>query len=645
MLENRRFVILGVLGLVGILYIFRLFYLQVLDESYSISASSNSIKRIVDVPVRGQIYDRSGKLIVYNSMVYDLVVTPSKARIPDTTALCHLLGMEKAEFDSVLAVASKYSRVKPYPLLRQLSKEEHAGIQDILVNYSGFEFVKSSVRTYTSATMANALGYVSEIGAKQLENQEEKYYRSGDYIGQTGLERFYEKELRGQRGVKFVMQNASGVNKGSWKNGELDTVGVAGKNLYTGIDLLIQQFADSLLVDKVGSVVAIEPKTGQILAIASAPTYDPRQLTNRGFSKSIAKLNRNPYKPMFNRPVMASYRPGSTFKTLQALIALQMGAITPNSGFGHGGVPMGCHGHPATPTVASGIRNSCNPYFYNVFRRVIYHNGNKNTFKASQIGLAEWGNYATQFGIGRTLGIDQPSEYKGLLPGQSTYDKAYGANQWKFSNFASVSIGEGEVLITPIKIANLAATIANKGYYYTPHIVARIGDNGQPRPEYLEKHVVDIDRRYFDIVLEGMYGASNGGTTRAYEHVKGITIAGKTGTSQNGKRKDSSIYMAIAPLEDPKIAIAVFVENAGSGGSAAAPIAHLLIERYLKRKTENTALANRFLSLNLLYPIVESKSSKTNTRNKPGTRIPRMRRENGQPIWWPAQQFTIPKSI
>ncbi|GAB2788393.1 penicillin-binding protein 2 [Rhabdobacter roseus] len=590
--------------MVGVAYLMRLFYLQVLDESYSIESSSNSIKRIVEVPFRGQIYDRYGNLIVYNTPVYDLLVTPYKARIQDTLTFCNLLGIERHDFDSLMTAARSYSRFKPSLFLRQLSKEDFARIQDIMVDYPGFEFAKSSLRTYSSQTLANTLGYVSEISRGQLEKQESYYYRQGDYVGQNGIEKYYEEQLRGKRGIKFIMQNVSGVAKGSWKDGELDTLAVAGQNLYTGIDLEVQQYADSLMVNKVGSVVAIEPKTGQIIAMVSAPTYDPNILASRHFSKNYSELAANPYKPLFNRPVMASYRPGSTFKLIQALIALQEGVISPNTGFSHAGSPVKCHGHPGTGTVASAVRYSCNPYFYHVFRRLIYNNELNNTFKASAEGLELWNSHASKFGIGDRLGVDLPSEYKGNLPDAKYYDKIYGEKRWKFSNVYSLSIGEGELLITPLKMANVAAIIANRGYFYTPHVVSGIGEKNKPLPEYTVRHETGIDPRHFETIIPGMIGAVENGTVLGLARIDSIQIAGKTGTSQNRKGKDHSIFIAFAPAHDPKIAIAVFVENGGFGGSAAAPVANLLIERYLKRKTKNKALENYVLSKNYMPNVV-----------------------------------------
>ncbi|SEI72379.1 penicillin-binding protein 2 [Dyadobacter koreensis] len=603
MLENRRFVIIGFFTLIGIIYLFRLFYLQVLDESYSIESSSNSIKRVIEVPFRGQIYDRNGKLIVYNTPVYDLLVTPNKVKVDDTLRFCRVLGIERREFDSLINAAGSYSRNKPSLFLRQLSKEDFASIQDIMVDYSGFEFAKSSMRTYKAATLANTLGYVSEISKTQLEKQEEPYYRQSDYIGQTGIEKIYEHELRGKRGTKFIMQNVAGVYKGAWKNGELDTMAVAGENLYSGIDIDIQQYADSLMVNKVGSIVAIEPKTGQILSMVSAPTYDPNFLATRHFSRNYTTLYRNPYKPLFNRPVMASYRPGSTFKLIQALIGLQEGVITPNSGFTHANCPIGCHNHPGTPTVALGVTHSCNPYFYNVFRRIIYNNKISNTFKASAVGLDDWHDKISKFGIGQQLGIDLPSERKGNLPDKKYYDKIYGENRWKFSNIYSLSIGEGEILITPLKMANVAAIIANKGYYYTPHVIHGIGEKKVLKPEYAVRHETGVAAHNFDPVIEGMLGAVEGGTARR-SRVEGISIAGKTGTSQNKRGMDHSIFIAFAPVEDPKIAIAVFVENAGAGGSAAAPIANLIIEKYLTRNVTNKALEKRIMEADFMKNVI-----------------------------------------
>ncbi|QIP12641.1 peptidoglycan glycosyltransferase [Spirosoma aureum] len=606
MLENRKYVIIGVFCLVAVAYLARLFYLQVLDDTYSLGASKNSIKRVIEIPYRGQIYDRNNKLIVYNTPVYDLYVTPKQVRIPDTVAFCRMMDITKSDFDSIMGLAKNYSPVKPSLFLRQLSKEDFARIQDALVDYRGFEPVISSMRTYPAHTMANALGYVSEISKKRLEEQDIPYYRQGDYVGHNGLEEQYEEQLRGKRGVKFMMQNVRGVNKGSWKNGAYDTLAVAGQNLITGIDVEVQRYADSLMQNKVGAVLAVEPSTGEILVSVSAPTYDPNLLSSRFFSKNYRALIKNPYKPLINRPIMASYRPGSTFKLIQALVAQQQGSLFPNTVYGHAGSPMRCHCRGGN-NLRGAVQNSCNPYFYYVFRKFLYFNGEHNTFKASAIGLKQWHDMAEKFGIGSRLGVDLPSELKGNLPTPEYYDKAYrGALRWKFSNVYSLSIGEGELLISPLKLVNLAATVANRGWYITPHYIKGFGKAGDGLPtEYRERHETGIEYKYYLPVIDGMRGAVAHGTVTPLANIEGIDLCGKTGTSQNAKfghKFDHSIFIGFAPMNDPKIAVAVFVENAGWGGKAAASVAALVAERYLKRKTEAKKLEEQVLASNYMPP-------------------------------------------
>lgn len=629
MFENRKYIIIGVFCLVGLVYLTRLFYLQILDDSYSLESSSNSIKRVIEVPIRGQIYDRNGKLIVYNTPVYDLYVTPKRVRIPDTLAFCRLLGLSLTEFDSLMTIAKTYSAVKPSLFMRQLSKEDFARIQDALVDYRGFEPATSSMRTYPAHTLSNALGYVSEITKKQLENQETIYYRQGDYMGHNGLEEQYEEQLRGKRGVRYIMQNVRGVFKGSWKNGEFDTLAVPGQNLYTGIDIEVQQYADSLMVNKVGSVIAIEPATGEILVSVSAPTYDPNLLSSRHFSKNYNKLVRNPYKPLINRPIMASYRPGSTFKLIQALIAQQQGTLFPNTVYSHAGAPVKCHGHPGSVNLYGAVQYSCNPYFYHVFRRLLYNNSETNTFKASAAGLQYWHDMAQKFGIGERLGVDLPYERIGKLPDVEYYDKVYGQRRWKFSTVYSLSIGEGELLISPLKMANVAAIIANRGYYYTPHYVKGFGKAGQAIPEqYRERHETGINPKYYEPVVAGMRMAVTNGTVMKMANLPDVELCGKTGTSQNKKGNDHSIFIGFAPANNPKIAIAVFVENAGWGGIAAASVAALVAERYLKRRTDAKVL-EKFITEKNYMPAVVLPSAKPvvpprkkDTTQKDSTRKP-----------------------
>jgi penicillin-binding protein 2 len=467
--------------------------------------------------------------------------------------------------------------------------------------------------------MANALGYVGEISPERLLKQEaagEDYYGQGDYVGVTGLERHYEEQLRGERGVKYIMVNSRGVEKGAHKGGAFDVEPISGKSLMTSIDIELQSYADSLMQHKVGSVVAIEPSTGEILAMVSAPTYDPGLLSGRTYSKYFQTLNLNPMHPLLNRPPSASYRPGSTFKIIQALVALQMGAIVPSTGFGHGGSPINCsHNHPMASDVQKAIQFSCNPYFYQTYKRIIYSNNEPNVFKKSAIGLQKWDDMVAKFGIGQSLEIDLPTERKGNLPSIQMYDKMYGGPlRWKFSNIASNSIGEGELLVSPLKMANVAAIVANRGWYYRPHLVKGVGKVGIIDEKYKEKISVGIDRRHFETVIGGMVDAVNNGTVSGDGRMSDIQMCGKTGTSQNRHGENHSIFIAFAPRQNPKIAIAVFVENAGSGGAHAAPIASLCIERYIKRRVDRKAIETKWMNKGYPLNIIRTVPAKTDTK-------------------------------
>jgi penicillin-binding protein 2 len=599
MLENRKYFIYGFFILTGLVYLSRLLYLQVLDKTYE--TSTNSIRKLIDTPFRGLIYDREGKELVYNIPSYDIYVTPYKTNIQDTAAFCNLLKIDKPTLDSLMAKAIKYSKVKPSLFLTDLTREGFAKIQDAMVDYDGFEYKKSAIRTYNTKSMAHALGYVSQISQKQLDRQEDDYYNQGDLVGQTGLERFYEKQLRGQRGVRYVMQDVRGIDKGRWKDGKADTVAVSGDNLYTSIDLPLQEFVDKLMQQKAGAVVAIEPETGKILAISSAPSFDPSLLSSPNFSKNYERLIHDPYKIMLDKSISSYYRPGSTFKTVQALAAMQEGAIGPGSAFGHAGVKMKCHNHPLAGSVHSAIQWSCNPYFFQVFKKMIYHNSERNSFKSSRIGLENWAEYMGRFGFRGRLGIDLFNEAKGTLPDAAYFDRIKGKNQWRFGQFASMGIGEGELQITPLKIANLSAAIANRGWYITPHIVTGIGKQGEVLPQFQEKHQTNINKGYFEEVINGMEMAVIRGTFDRSAIIPGIQMCGKTGTSQTRNPKHPhSIFMAFAPKHNPKIAVAVFLEDAGYGGFHAGPIASLVIEKYLKGEIKRTAFAQKWIAKNYL---------------------------------------------
>lgn len=600
MFNQRRNLIFLFFGIVGLLFIGKLFFIQVVDDTYEKAADNNAIRKIIQIPFRGEVYDRYGKLIVYNTPVYDLYIIPRKAVVKDTNRFCQIFGITKEYFVKTSQQAKTYSRVKPSLFLKHLSKEQFASVQDAMVDFPGFFFETNAFRTYQSRAFSNALGYVAEISPTALLDQKDDYYRQGDYVGISGIESFYEETLRGQRGIKYRMVNSNGVEKGDYKNGSLNINPVSGNNLYTSIDLAIQEYADSLMKHKVGSLVAIEPSTGEILAMVSAPSYDASQLTGNNFSTYYQQLALDPMKPLLNRPPSAYYRPGSTFKLVQALVGQQLGFIGPGTVYSHAGAPVKCHGHGPV-NLRGAIRVSCNPYFYHAFRKMIYDNTTGDTYERSAQGLQRWSDLVANFGFGRKLGVDLGNEKKGILPNVDYYNSVYKGNKaWKFSNIYSISIGEGEIVVSPLKMANLAAIIANRGWYIPPHVVKGVGLKKVIDPFYKTPVKVGVEAKYFGVVIDGMQDAVNNGTVGPDGKIPDINMVGKTGTSQNQKGKDHSIFIAFAPRDNPKIAIAVFVENAGFGGTAAAPIASLVVEKYLKRKVDRKSVESKFMQMNYL---------------------------------------------
>ncbi|UBM60468.1 peptidoglycan glycosyltransferase [Marinilongibacter aquaticus] len=598
MLESRKQVILFFFFTIGIIYLSRLFYIQIVDPKYRSIEATNAIKRQIEVPLRGQIYDRNHKLLVQNREVYNMYVTPREVTKLDTNMFCKVFRISRGYFDSTMHEAIDYSRNRASLFLRQLSKEEFARVADVMVNFKGFSFEQSFFRTYPAHTLANALGYIGEIPKKQYDNQEQMYYRKGDYIGLSGIEREYEEELRGIRGVKFTLMDVHGADKGSYEHGNFDTTAVVGQDLYSSIDIQLQQLADSLFQNKVGAVVAIEPKTGEILAMGSYPTYDPNLLSGKAFSKNYLELVKDPDKPTFNRAISSFYRPGSTFKLIQALIGQQQGVINLHTSFIGAYSPMGCHGHGMhhMANLNNAVQFSCNPYFYNVFKKIIENTSERNPFIGAREGLTRWHDMVEKFGFGTKLGIDLPGEKSQLLPNLSLYDKYYGEDRWKFSNIYSLSIGEGELGLDVLKLANMAASIANKGYWITPHLIRGVGeDRKNMKSERVEVHQTGVNPQYFENIYDGMQKVIEAGTARQ-AYIPDIAILGKTGTSQNKRGRDHAIFVAFAPRENPKIAIAAVVENAGFGGSSSGPIASLMIEKYLKGKIERRALAERMMN-------------------------------------------------
>jgi penicillin-binding protein 2 len=601
--EGRREILQIVFVLIGIVFLIKLFFIQIVDNKYKDLADSNAILPQVEYPSRGLIYDRKGQLIAFNTPEFDVEVIMQDAKNFNEQRFCEVFHMSKPQLDKAfddMKHRKEYSRFKPTVLIDQLSVEDYARVSDHMDEFPGFYIVPRTGRAYSTGSLANALGYVSEVSKNQLENDSSNLYKQGDYIGQSGIEAYYEEVLRGTRGIRYKLRNVKGVEKGSWSNGDYDTLSIPGTDLVTGIDLELQQYAEYLLKGKSGSIVAIEPATGEILTFVSGPSYDPNQLTGRKYSNNYKLISGDTMKPLFNRPLMAQYRPGSIFKIAQAMSALQMGVITPETRiFCDRGHPMACHGNHTNEDLRGAITNSCNPYFYNVLRRMVNKGKTNDPFTDSRIGLADWNQYIQSFGFGQRLGIDLPNEKAGLVPTPAYYDRAYRGRPWKFSNIYSISIGEGENLVVPLQMANFAAIVANRGYYITPHIVKSIGENGKALPQYAEKHYTKIDAKYFDIAVDAMEAVVDHGTaTRA--KIPDMIVCGKTGTVQNEPRPTHSVFIAFAPRENPKIAISVYVEYAGQGARAAASIASLLMEKYMtgevKRKyLEDYVIAGKFL--------------------------------------------------
>ena len=574
-----------------IIIIAQLFYLQVISGKYRRLADENAILKKTIYPPRGLVLDRKKRTILNNTLTYDLMVTPSLVKGIDTSFFCQLLEIDMAEFRSrIISAIIKNKSFRPSVFEASLTPTEYARIQENLWRFqNGFYLQERPIRSYPYNCGANIVGYIGEVDSNYLKNHNEGGYQSGDYAGMTGMESIYEKALMGKRGVQVLIKDNFNRIKGPYENGDLDEEAVAGDNLYTSLDIDLQQEGEKLMTNKVGAIVAIDPKTGGILAMVSSPTYNPSYLTGSERRKHFSELYQDPRLPLINRGVSSYYPPGSTFKTLQALVALHEGVITTQTSFSCSGAFYGCGKpmkclDPGVFKLEGAITHSCNTYFANVMQRVI----NNPRFPNLDSSLSSWAHYMNAFGLGHRLGIDLPSEKSGNIPTPATYDKVYGNGRWNFCTFRSLSIGQGEVLTTPLQVANEMAYLANKGWFITPHLVDSIagGDKFGLLSRFKEKHIpLDIPDSIFEYVHDGMQGVMETGTGRG-SRIPGITICGKTGTAENyyrGKQqKDHSFFAAFAPRENPKIAIMVICENAGYGATWAAPIASLLIEKYLK---------------------------------------------------------------
>jgi len=605
----RRILLFSVVLVSGLLFTGRLFYLQILNTSYAGLSENNAIKRTFDYPQRGHIYDRDGELLVSNQPSYDVMVIPREVEPFDTLELCQMLKMTKDALVTRLEKARVYSPRLPSIVIPQLTKSEYAYLQEKMRKYEGFYIQKRSLRDYQIDFGANFLGYIAEVNHSDIEAN--PYYQSGDLKGRTGVEKQYEEVLRGVKGVKYIQKDRFNRDIGPYKNGSLDTLPQPGKDITLTVDAALQRYGEGLMINKRGGIIAIEPATGEILALVSAPNYDPALLVGRERSKNFTKLWYDTIsKPLFDRGLQGEYPPGSPFKTLNALIALQEGVVNTQEsfscygGYSYGrGRKLGCHHHPSPLSMIPGIANSCNAYFANVYRRVI------EKYDTPQEGMDVWNNHLASFGLGDFMGTDLPIGRPGFIPEGKFYNRMYKYPEYKWYSTATISnsIGQGEVITTPIQLANVTAAIANRGWYYTPHIIKSIeGDEKQIPEEYRTKNITTIDPANFEPVVQGMNDVYNYGTASALR-IPDIEICGKTGTAENytkinGEREqltDHSIFVAFAPKDNPQIAIAVFVENGYWGSRYAGKIASLMIEKHIKGEITRTDLEDWVLTHSL----------------------------------------------
>jgi penicillin-binding protein 2 len=619
--EGRKYVILSIFVLIGILYSFKLFYMQVIDDTWKLRAQQIAEKRREITPPRAIVFDRDGKKVVSNKTYYNLMMVEKNIGHLDTLAFSKLIGWEVQEVkDRFIAIVkgegtyynrhsgkttSNYQKRRAYPFIKELSAEEMSRIAPHLENFKGFYEEVSSMRNYPYANGANILGYLSEVTQPEIDN--DKFYKPGGRIGRSGIERYYEAQFRGEKGVKYIVTSAMNNTVGSFEDGKYDTIAKQSPPIHLGLDVLLQSYGEKLLKNKKGCIVAIEPSTGEILAMVSSPNYDPNLLVgNRKIRKNYPSLLKNKDKPLFPRPLASEYMPGSTFKLIQSLIGMQEGVITKNSGFPCNKSMVGCHDHPSAKNVAQAVKMSCNPYYYAVVRRIIEQGKKPSSFQDAEIGLNVWAKYMHSFGLGKRLETDIRGVRPGVIPNSKYYDGWYGHNKWKFSTIRSISIGQGEIQLTPLQLANVAVIMANRGWYYTPHFVKSIGDQG-PLERFKVKHKTMVDPVHFEPVIEGMRSVvhDQGGTARK-AYIDGITVCGKTGTVENYigsiKQPNHSAFIAFAPMKNPKISISVFIENAGGGGGAwAAPIASLMIEHYLTHEINSIEKEKRILDAVLPY--------------------------------------------
>lgn len=587
-LDYRKYVIGGIAVVIVIVYTVRLFVLQIMSDDYRKSADSNAFLKKIEYPSRGVISDRNGELLVYNQPAYDIMVVMNEAKDRlDTLEFCQALGISRAYFIkrmNDIKDRSKnpgYSRFTQQLFMAQLSNQDFSVFREKLFRFPGFYIQQRSIRQYQYPYAAHVLGDVAEVSESDIENDD--YYQAGDFIGKLGIERYYEKQLRGEKGVQILLRDAHGRIKGKYQNGMYDSRPVAGKDLTLSLDIKLQALGERLLEGKIGSIVAIEPATGEVLCMVSSPTYDPRLMVGRQRGKNHKILAANVWKPLLNRSIMGQYPPGSTFKTSQALTYMTEGIISPGTAFScaHGfsfkGLHVGCHGHGSPLAIVDALSTSCNAYFC---WGLYYMIGNRKKYRSAHDAMNVWRDYMVSMGFGYKLGIDLPGEKRGLIPNGDYYNNAY-KGSWNGLTVISISIGQGEVNLTPLQIANLGATIANRGYYITPHVVKKIRGEALDSA-FTQKHYTKASRSSYDWVVSGMRSSVIKGTCKAANR-SDYLVCGKTGTAQN-RGQDHSVFMGFAPMDDPKIAIAVYVENGGFGADYGVPIGSLMMEQYINGK-------------------------------------------------------------
>ncbi|MDD2634509.1 MAG: penicillin-binding protein 2 [Bacteroidales bacterium] len=590
-IKNRKYTIIGIVVILFLILWIQLFNLQIIDISLKISSDNNSQRKIVMYPSRGLIYDRNGSLLVSNEAAYDLMLVPRNMKEFDTISLCEDLNISIENFYERLISSREYSKYRPSLFYKQITATQYAILQEHMYKYYGFFVQKRTLRRYKKGIAAHVLGDVGEVSLETLKS--DTYYSGGDYVGKSGVEKYYEKTLRGEKGVQVYLVDVFGNIKDSYMNGRYDTLAKSGQNITLTIDAELQKYGEYLMQNKIGSIVAIEPASGEILSLVSSPSYDPQLLVGRSRGYNYDSLINQNTKPLINRAISSTYPPGSIFKLAVSIVGLDENVLKPYTYYPCDISTVGCHNHPPVTGVEQAIQYSCNPYFYYAFKALVQRGLEKSIFRDSRIGLELWKEKTKSLGFDRAYDIGIPGVNKGQIPGADFYDKLYGKHRWAFSTIYSLGIGQGELLISPLQMANFCVIIANRGFYYNPHIVKKI-DNSPIKGTNTQKIFTPFDKKHFEVVANGMDKVVNEEFGTGYfARIKDIRVCGKTGTAENPHGEDHSIFVAFAPKDHPKIAVAVYVENAGFGSVWAAPIARLMIEYYIKGEVSDLHLEKR----------------------------------------------------